>query len=282
MPPTSQPRPPAAANLSNTNRTSSGSSRSAFISRGMAVTIIPTMVESDTSPDDGEGLPAAPLNRGRDPQFRRGFNPATWYTVLGIVLLAATFWIPITTANRTARVEGRADALAEVLLLEAMASAPLDFQDPATAAMIYGRLVRRAATQNIYVDDLELLPAQPDIQAITLRNKHYVVQLRPSPQAAPNTLQDQELPPESLPLEVLAWPVRSNGPGHGAFFYPEDAEPAFTRNLQFGYHGLEPPHWPRPGHTHRRPDANDPWHYRDFDDERWLLHARPVRRPAGP
>ena len=182
MPPTSQPRPPAAAKLSNTNRTSSGSSRSAFISRGMAVTIIPTMVESDTSPDAGEGLPAAPLNRGRDPQFRRGFNPATWYTVLGIVLLAATFWIPITTANRTARVEGRADALAEVLLLEAMASAPLDFQDPATAAMIYGRLVRRAATQNIYVDDLELLPAQPDTPAITLRNKHYVVQLRPSPQ----------------------------------------------------------------------------------------------------
>lgn len=242
------------------------------------------MVDPDTSPDEGEGEgpPATASTGDRELKFRRGFNPATWYAALGTALLAATFWIPITTANRTARVEGRADALAEALLVEAMAVAPVDFDDPATAAMLYGRLVRRALAEGVYANDLELLPAQRDVRAITLRNKHYVVQLRPSPEAAPTTLEDQDLPPESLPLEVLAWPVRSNGPGHGAFFYPEDAEPAFTRNLQFGYHGLEPPSWPRPGHTHRRPDADDPWHYRDFDDERWLLHARPVRRPPTP
>ena len=240
------------------------------------------MVEADTSPDDDEGLSETSSTARHAPEFRPGFNPAYWYAVLGAILLGATFWIPITTANRTARVEGRADALAELLLLEAMATAPVDFTDPATAAMLYGRLVRRAASNSVYVDDIELLPPQADVPAITLRNKHYVVQLRPSPQAAPTTIESQDLPTESLPLEVLAWPLRSNGPGHGAFFYPEDAEPAFTRNLQFGYHGLEPPNWPRPGHTHRRPDANAPWHYRDFDDERWLLHARPVRRPASP
>ena len=156
-----------------------------------------------------------------------------------------------------------------------MAIAPLDFDDPAVAAMTYGRLVRHAAAAAVFVGDLELLPPQPDIDAITFCNKHHVIQLRPSPRIRPAELLEPEVRPELLPLEVLAWPRRNSGPGHGVFFHPEDADPAFTRNLQFGYSGLDPRNWPQPGHTHRRPDANHQWHYRDYNDERWLLHARP-------
>ena len=37
--------------------------------------------------------------------------------------------------------------------------------------------------------------------------------------------------------------------------YLEEAEAAFTRNLQFGYYGLDPAHWPVPGRQRRFVDV---------------------------
>ena len=58
----------------------------------------------------------SPLDEHQPPQFRRGFNPAFWYGVLGAAVLVATFWVPVATARRTARVEERGDQLAAALL----------------------------------------------------------------------------------------------------------------------------------------------------------------------
>lgn len=207
---------------------------------------------------------------------RRASNPAYWYCVLGALVLAATFWIPLVTAQRTARVEERGDRLAELLLAEGAAAAPLDWDDPAVRAFLHARLLLAGAATGIYVADLEVVEPQPAPEAFTLRNKHYVIQLRPAPPAGEGSREGSGRDDgRRAPLEALAWPLAAAGPGHAVFFHPEDAERAYTRNLQAGYHGLDPADWPGRGRAHRRADARRSWDYRDFDDERWLLHDRP-------
>ena len=69
---------------------------------------------------------------------------------------------------------------------------------------------------------------------------------------------------------MTAWPLSSVGPGHCAFFYPENAERAYTRNLRSEYAGLD--RRPAPGRSHRRPGATSRRFdtYTSDDDERWI------------
>jgi hypothetical protein len=208
---------------------------------------------------------------------RRRTSPAAWYSLLLMAALALSVWVPIGSANRTARAESRGEQLARIVLEEAVLLMPEDLRDPSFPGMLLGRVVAAALRDGVFVEDLELLD-KGRLDAVTLANKHYCIQLRWSATAddRANSPHDGRVPA----LESLAWPLDPAGPAHAAFFFPEDAEPAYTRNLSAGYVGVEPDHWPKPAQAHRRHDGgNQIWHYRGFDDERWLLIDRPKRTP---
>jgi hypothetical protein len=220
---------------------------------------------------------APPRSAWAGPPLRTATSPAYWYCLAGILLLMLTFLVPLMTARRTARAEERGDRLAELLLREATALQPLRFEDPWQAAHLYARLIAAASAHDVYAADLE--PVAVAAPALAFRNKHYVLLLRRAP--PPDGAQEGGATP---PLEVMAWPRYAAGPAHAAFFFAEDAEPAFSRNLQGGYTGEDPADWPPPGIAHRRPRTPDSdWSYRGGDDERWLLADRPApggaRRP---
>lgn len=193
----------------------------------------------------------------------------------GLLLLAATFYFPVAAARRTARVEERGDRIAELLLLTAQQCVPGPLEPWFLQQIVLARLLRAAVCAGVYVEDLQLLADGDPPDTLTLRNKHYLFQLRPSPlpeDAAIAVRAEGSI----LPLEVVAWPADAAGPAHAVFFYATNAEPAFTRNLLSGYVGLDPARWPPPGVAHRRPGPRaHPWSYRGFDDERWIVRDRP-------
>lgn len=197
---------------------------------------------------------------------RRGVGtPAGWYTLLGLVLLGASIWVPFLTAERTARVEQRADRIAG-LLLEAVLPMPA----PAVAGdleHVLARFHRLAARDHVHVNDLERIEPPLADTLLTLRNKHYAFHLAVSP-PEPNATVGPGTEPA---YEAMAWPLDAVGPGHSAFLHCDDAPRAYTRNLGAGYFGLGSDR-PRPGLSHRRPSsALDALHYyRSFDDERWI------------
>lgn len=202
----------------------------------------------------------------------RPVNLAFWLTLLGLLLVAASLWLPVAAAERTARVEGRADRLAALLLATANSMQPLR-QDPLEREVLLARFLRLASARGERVEDLERLPDAAPTTWLLLQNRHYLLQLTVSP---PDPRAD---PPsrDSVPaLEVLAWPRARGGPARTAFFHPETAEAAYSRNLVMGYQGLGTGR-PQPGRSHRRPGGlfDAPFSYRSYDDERWLLSHRP-------
>jgi hypothetical protein len=197
---------------------------------------------------------------------RRGIGtPAGWYTAVGVAMLAGSIWVPFLTAERTARVEQRADAIAGLLLAATSDLAgPLD---AAAAEVVLARFDCLALRDGVHINDLELMtPTLPDT-LLTLRNKHYAFHLAVSP-PEPTAIVGRGTEPA---YEVAAWPMAAVGPGHSAFLYCDDAPPAYTRNLSAGYVGLGSRR-PQPGRSHRRSTAvGAESFYRSFDDERWIL-----------
>jgi len=196
---------------------------------------------------------------------RRAFDPANLYVAIGLLLLLGSLFVPWLTAQRTTRVERRADDLAALLLEVADSLAPP--LDAATREFLLARLLALATSRGVLVSDLEEVdPPSPGAEW-TLQNKHYLFALQSSP-PEPNLLVGRDTVPA---LEVVAWPRDRLGPGHCAFFHPADAPRAFTRNLVADYHGVDG--GPRPGQSHRFMRSIDhPGTYRGGDDERWLVY----------
>jgi hypothetical protein len=201
----------------------------------------------------------------------RWCNPGAWFTALGLVLLASTVWVPFQAAERTARVERRADQIA-ALLLEATArasGATLRAQwDPATVEIVLAYFHALALREGAFVNDLERLDQPLPDSLLTLQNKHYAFQIAVSPPAAKETPSEDAEPA----YEVTAWPLSPVSPGHCVFFYPENAPRAYTRNLAKGYTGLGDQRI-TPGRGHRRPAQTLELRvsYRGLDDERWIF-----------
>lgn len=197
----------------------------------------------------------------------RWANPARWYTVAGLAALGLSLWLPWMTAARTARVEQRADRIAELLLRAAR-----DRSEPAEEAglqFVLARFHGLAAAEGVFVSDLERVEPAPPGTLLCLTNKHYAFQLAATP-----------LPPNQVPgrdsvaaVEVIAWPLTATGPGHSAYFHPEDGPRAYSRNLYASYAGLGGRR-PQPGSSHRplrRQGDELPGWYRGADDERWIV-----------
>jgi len=196
----------------------------------------------------------------------RWANPAAYYVFGGLLLLAFSLWFPWLSASRTARVEQRANAIAEALLDATMGFTPP--YDAAQTSAIAARCFALAASRGEYVKDLELVEPAGGDQWLCLQNRHYLFQLASSP---PDV--DQRPGKLTAPaVEVTAWPRDSIGPGHCAFFHPENATRAFTRNLRASYAGLEGDR-PTPGAAHRRPGLGSRrlTPYPGRDNERWLI-----------
>lgn len=199
------------------------------------------------------------------PRRWRAINPANLYVAIGLLLLFGSLWVPWLTALRTARVERRADELAELLLEVAEPFAPP--LEPATREYLLARLLVLATCRGVLVTDLEEVDPPSPGASWTLQNKHYLFSLQPSP-PEPNLLVGRDTVPA---FEVVAWPREQIGPGHCAFFHPDGAPRAFTRNLGADYHGLQQA--PKPGASHRLARSIDhPATYRGADDERWLVY----------
>lgn len=213
--------------------------------------------------------PAAAHHTDRMPGARWSplANPATWYAAFGVAVLVATVWLPYLSAQRTARVEGRADQIAG-LLLEAARDFP-EAIEPADVDHVLARLFALAARDGTHVADLELREEPLPGILLVLQNKHYLFHLAASPveaQAAPSH--------GAVPsYHVAAWPVRAFGPGHSAFFLALDAPRAYTRNLTAGYVGTGKDR-PLPERLHRRPGGTfeAAKSYRNLDDERWIVY----------
>jgi hypothetical protein len=193
-------------------------------------------------------------------------NPAGWYTLLGLGLLLATLYVPWLTAERTARVERRAERLGAKLL-----DAVVEFDQCLEASSLPTLLARWAmlnARDAEFTDDLEVVTTGRPGVLLTALNKHYAFQLAESP--PPPQFQAGR---DSVPAyEVVVWPRDQDGPGHAAYFLPSNAARAYTRNLSALYGGLD--RAPLPGSCHSVPyiGRHEHWHYRSANDERWILY----------
>jgi hypothetical protein len=196
----------------------------------------------------------------------RWCNPGAWFTALGLVLLASTVWVPFQSAERTARVERRADQIAD-LLLEATSRAS-GVWDRDTTEIVLAYFHALALRDGAFVNDLEELHQALPNSLLTLQNKHYAFQIAVSPPDPKETASADAEPA----YEVTAWPLSAVGPGHSVFFYPENAPRAYTRNLAKSYSGLDDRRI-TPGRGHRRPAQTLELRssYRGLDDERWIV-----------
>lgn len=193
-------------------------------------------------------------------------NPANWYLLVGMALIALSLWVPWLAAARSARVEQRAERIAG-LLLQAASNMPLPpLDDP---EHVCSRFWALALADGVFVSDLERIdPAPPDV-LLAFTNKHYAFQLAASP-PDPLAIVGKDTVPA---LEVLAWPLSITGPAHSAYLHAENAPRAYTRNLNGSLVGLTDRR-PLPGVGQRRAAAN-PFDtgesYRSVTDERWIL-----------
>lgn len=193
-------------------------------------------------------------------------NPARWYLLVGTGLIVLSLWMPWLAAARSARVEMRAERIAELLLRAAggMPFPPLD-----DVEHVLGRFYALAGADGAFVTDLERIDPPPRDVLLAFTNKHYAFQLAASP-PDPVAIVGRDTVPA---LEVLAWPLSGAGPGHSAFLHAENAPRAYTRNLAGRLVGLEARR-PAPGSGQRRTSGNafdGGESYRSVSDERWLL-----------
>lgn len=201
------------------------------------------------------------------------FSPLAWATIASLLALVLSLWLILAGAQRTARAEERGEGLARLCLLEALALTPLDWGDVGMHEHLLARVIARGLAEDVFVADLQA--GEPrDLPGFLFHNKHYTIEVRPSPRREPDMPGDHG----DLPLEAIATPRSAASPSHTAFFVAEDAEPAFCRNLQYGYVDDDPARRLAPGHAHRRVTSRfSEWAYRSFDDERWICKERPRR-----
>lgn len=193
-------------------------------------------------------------------------NPANYYLVGGLALLAVSMYVPVFTGARTARLEQRADTIATLLLLATL-DRPLGI-DAEDLPNVLARFYALAARDGAFVSDLEQVdPPLPDT-LLTLQSKHYAYHLAVSPPEVPSTRRDA-----TVAYEVIAWPLSAIGPARSVFFVPDDALRAYTRNLSIGFDGLDGDR-PLPGRCHRRSGTlfDEQRTYRSRDDERWIAY----------
>lgn len=206
--------------------------------------------------------------------------------IAGVLVLGASFWLPHATAARMHRVEAQAESHARRLCEIARALPDLDLGSPDTQQLVLDRLAG---------DRLDPVPVPGELtgKAVFFKSKHYYFMLTRTPPAGdaadtPMTVVPHLQPAREsewrwpwrfadssklLPFEVYAWPAALIGPGVAVFFHPSDGLPAFCRNLDHTYHGLQ--QHPLPGNARKQFEGrNRPgmlkW-YRGFDDARWLL-----------
>jgi hypothetical protein len=182
------------------------------------------------------------------------------------LLLGFSLYVPWLSASRTARVEQRADLLAAALL-DASAGFELPL-DEADREGVLGRFFALAESRGVYTRDLERHPSPPEDAQLCLVNKHYLLQLTESPPGANQRAGEDA----AAAFEVTAWPMSGAGPGHCAFFYPENAARAYTRNLRANYAGTQDQRL-HPGAAHRAIGASGRLTktYTGADNERWVL-----------
>lgn len=193
-------------------------------------------------------------------------NPGSWYLLGGLSLVALSLWMPWWTAARTARIELRADQLARLLLRAAAQPIPPALADEVDH--VFARFLASAIAEGLVVGDLER--HEPDTEGVLLllTNKHYALQLAVSPPEATEVVGRDTVPA----LEVVAWPLRANGPAHSVYFHPENAPAAYTRNLSNSTVELGNKR-PQPGACHRRRTGlfDSPSSYRSANDDRWIV-----------
>ena len=166
--------------------------------------------------------------------LRRTWNTANLLVLFGFVALLATFVWPYITASRVARVESWAENIAGSLLAAAIEADGLDLADAGAPDRLLAALPSRPEAER-------LRPRPPaDAGAAAgayFEGKHYgyAVLRSPAPEGAT----------ADSPIEVYAWPLSNLGPGRTAFFFSEDATPAYTHNLHTRYRGWQ--RVPRPG-----------------------------------
>lgn len=211
-----------------------------------------------------------PLPRELTPHFRNPTSPATWFGLLGAAALLGTFYLVFAGARRTARAEARGEELAQLLLEIGNRVAPIEWDARWQGEHVLSLLLATAAARGVFVGDVELDESHGPFE-LRCKNKHYCIALRPSPRPLAGQAPTID---GSEPLEAMAWPLDAVGPAHAVFFWPADAEAAYSRNLQSGYVDTPAARRPPPGCAHRRTDARRAWNYRGIDDERWLLLDR--------
>lgn len=201
-----------------------------------------------------------------DPRGAGWRSPGTWYTLGCLALVGLSMWLPWWTAMRTARIELRADRLAQLLLQAAVL--PMPPTDAGDLEHVFSRFLALARADGMVIGDLERFEPTPADALMVLTNKHYAFQLAVSPPEAKEIAGRDTVPA----LEVVAWPLRANGPAHSVYFHPENAPAAYTRNL--GNHTIDlGDKRPRPGACHRRQTGlfDSPASYRSVNDDRWIV-----------
>lgn len=194
-------------------------------------------------------------------------NPATWYIFAGVLFLGASIWVPFLTAERTARIESRADRISG-LLLEATTGQPGTI-GPDELPNVLARFFALAERDEVLVGDLEVREAPLSGTLLTLENKHYLFYLAASVPDADAVVSRDATPA----FEAMAWPITGLGPGHSAFFQSDSAPRAYTRNLTVGYLGTKK-NRPYTSNAHRRASSmfEISRSYRDQRDERWIVY----------
>ncbi|MCA8944213.1 MAG: hypothetical protein KDB80_16730 [Planctomycetes bacterium] len=199
-------------------------------------------------------------------------NSLVW---VGVGLVALSLIVPARSAERTARVETRAEEAARTLLAVAQEMEPIDLDDLDAARRLESRFRAACAEWHghpeSYLPHLHECPSElSDVSCMMFESKHYCLMLTRSPIPI-----DSGVQPDRYPFEVYAWPLSLSPPGHTAFFVPEIGDPAFSRNKMRQYVG-----WKEDRRGHRalpRPGCGIPRNeveegaYRGRDDERWIL-----------
>ena len=203
------------------------------------------------------------------------FNLANWLVGLGLLALVISFAIPYILAERTARLEQRAEEVAAVVLDAAVDLQPLDLTDPFDRALLEAWIVARLEVLGIKEDSFTLAPPLVLDDVLVFRGKHYEYLVTPGPQPMDDSERVAHNRGERiLPFEVYAYPARSVSPAQTAFFFSEIDSSAFTRNLQNNYKGDG--RRPRRGNGVPRVDPGIQGFYRGRDDERWLFTGQIV------
>jgi hypothetical protein len=218
---------------------------------------------------------------------RAKLNLGNALLLVGVGVLGFSIWLPYLSAERTYRVEIRADRNCASLCQIVRSMPGLSFHDPNVQEQILTRL------QNDRLNPVEP-PAALAGKAFFFTSKHYVFMVTQTPpERLPEPIELPTIVPMSprpgsewrwpwrfqeestrLPFEIYAWPASLTGPARTAFFYPSDTTPKFCHNLDPTYLGFES--FPQPGNARRKLDAGRGRPgvlkaYRGFDGARWLL-----------